>query len=306
MDEKTPFLAGVQQELFFLPEAARHLSASGATDPDQARTLLEAAVREGALGDGHLEGLGVLGADREDADGLPARPDRDAVIRAMAEDCLEQLQHLDLCDEAGRVTPQQLTVAETRAQLRRAVIRNYGVEGRDGEKRSVVSRLYGTFDALEEEDPEQEEDPRSVVNRRGLCLAEFMRLHFWMQGLPPDRAADEPPWRAPYWEFAEEVLETRRQALEGLDAGEGGIEYAALVMADAATEWLLERHPDARNKLAAARSTVLMLCDAGVLAPHGFPGGVQWLRPVDDLGRRQRRGQRRRRRQGLAAEDGGA
>ena len=69
------------------------------------------------------------------------------------------------------MTPQQLTVAETRAQLRRAVIRNYSVEGRDGEKRSVVSRLYDTFDALEEEGPEQEEDPRSVVNRRGLCLA---------------------------------------------------------------------------------------------------------------------------------------
>ena len=73
----------------------------------------------------------------------------------------------------------------------------------------------------------------------------------------------------------------------------GGIEYAALVMADAATDALLEKHGEARDKLAAARSTVLMLCDAGIIAPHGFPGGVQWLHPVADLKNRPRRRKRR-------------
>ena len=289
--DKTPFLAGVQQELFFLPAAARHLADSGATGPD-AVLMLEAAIEKEALGDGHLEGLGLLGAPEEDDDGYPARPPRRATVRAMAEDCLDQMQHLELFDEAGRITPEQLALIENPAWLRRAVLDKYGVRGRDGRKRFVVALLYNTFEELADQPPEREEEPLSACYRRGLCLAEFMRLHFWMADLT----------EAPsYWEFADEVMAVRRDALDGLDAGEGGIEYAALVMADAAAEWLLRYRKEAEGKIAAARSTVAMLCDAGVLVPHGFPGGLQWLHPAATLKqrpRRERRRQRRARREG--------
>lgn len=289
--DKTPFLAGVQQELFFLPAAARHLADSGATGPD-AVLMLEAAIEKEALGDGHLEGLGLLGAPEEDDDGYPARPPRRATVRAMAEDCLDQMQHLELLDEAGRITPERLALIENPAWLRRAVLEKYGVRGRDGRKRFVVSLLYNTFEELADQPPEREEEPLTACYRRGLCLAEFMRLHFWMAGL------DEAP---AYWAFAEEVMAVRREALDGLDVGEGGIEYAALVMADAAAEWLLRYRKEAEGKIPAARSTVLMLCDAGVLVPHGFPGGLQWLHPAATLKqrpRRERRRQRRARREG--------
>ncbi|MYE59185.1 MAG: hypothetical protein F4X35_06360 [Alphaproteobacteria bacterium] len=291
--DKTPFLAGVQQELFFLPAAARYLEESAATGPN-ALAMLEAAIEKEALGDGHLEGLGLLGAPAEDDDGYPARPSRRATVRAMAEDCLDQMRHLELFDEAGRITRERLALIGNRAWLRRAVLEKYGVRGRDGRKRFVVPLLYNTFEELADQPPEREEEPLSACHRRGLCLAEFMRLHFWMAAL------DEPP---AYWEFADDVMAVRRQALDGLDAGEGGIEYAALVMADAAAEWLLEHHreDDPEDKITAARSTVLMLCDAGVLVPHGFPGGLQWLHPAASLRqrpRRERRRQRRARREG--------
>ncbi len=284
--DKTPFLAGVQQELFFLPAAARYLEESGATGP-LALDMLEAAIRKEALSDGHLEGLGVLGAPKEDEEGNPGRPDRAATVRAMAEDCLDQMQHLELFDENGRITPEQLRRIEDRAWLQRAVSENYGVRGRDDVKRFVVSQLYNTFEELDDQPPERVNDPLSARFRRGLCLAEFMRLHFWMADLEkhPD-----------YWEFAEEIMAVREAAVEGLDVGEGGIEYAALVMADAAAEWLLENKKEARDKIPAARSTVLMLCDAGVLAPRGFPGSLQWLHPAPDLKRRPRRERRRQRR----------
>ncbi|MCY4429109.1 MAG: hypothetical protein OXC11_01785, partial [Rhodospirillales bacterium] len=117
----------------------------------------------------------------------------------------------------------------------------------------------------------------------------------WMADLEPE--SDERGSRPSYWEFADEVMAVRRAAVDGLDVGAGGIEYAALVMADAAAEWLLENKPGAEGKIPAARSTVLLLCDAGVLAPRGFPGGLQWLHPVADLENRPRRRRRRERRQ---------
>ena len=291
MDDKTPFLAGVQQELFFLPTAARFLAGSRATRRG-VLDMLEVAIRKEALSDGHLEGLGVLRAPREDREGNPARPDRATTVRAMAEDCLEQMEHLELFDENGRITPEQLALIENRAWLRRAVLDKYGVQGRDGKKRSVVSHLYNTFEELDNQPRERVDEPLSARFRRGLCLAEFMRLHFWMADL------DKPH---EYWAFAEEVMPVRENAMVGLDVGEGGIEYAALVMADAAAEWLLEHHKEdePRSKIPAARSTVLMLCDAGVLVPQGFPGGLQWLYPAPDLKKqRPRREKRRRRRTG--------
>ena len=269
--DKTPFLAGVQQELFFLPTAARFLTDSGATGED-ALAMLEAAIRKEALSDAHLVGLGVLKAPRRDEHGHLARPNRDEVVRAMAEDCLDQMQHLGFFDEGERIGPRQLGLIEDRAWLRRAVLENYRVEGRDGVGRSVAGQLNHAFETLGREPPEREDDPQTARYRRGLCLAEFMGLHFWMQELELDPG---PPRRhVPRRAFGRLVLRLRREALDGLDAGDGGIEYAATVMADAATDWLLATYPEARDKLAAGRSTVLMLCDARVLAPHGFPGGV--------------------------------
>ena len=290
--DKTPFLAGVQQELFFLPAAARRLAESGATGPRVLETL-ESAIRMEALSDGHLEGLGVLKAPRRDDDGHPARPERDEVVRAMAEDCLDQMRHLGIADEEGRIAPERLPLVEDRAWLCHAVMENYNVTDGNGVSRNVVGQLNNAFETLENEPPEREEEPLSAAYRRGLCLAEFMRLHFWMADLKPERGERGP--RPPRWEFGDLILGEREEALKGLDVGSGGIEYAALVMADAATDKLLGEHAEARGKLAAARSTVLMLCDAGIIVPRGFPGGVQWLHPVADLSNRPRRKKRRER-----------
>ena len=294
--DKRPFLAGVQQELFFLPAAARRLAESGATGRD-AIDILESAIRAAALSDVHLEGLGLLGAPRRDDDGNPLRPERDATLHAMAEDCLDQMQQLGIVDEDGRVAPEQLPLVEDRARLCHAVLENYTVTGRDGTSRNVIGQLNNAFETLGTEPPEQEDDPASAAYRRGLCLAEFMRLHFWMAGLDPKR--DDGPPRPSRWAFGDLILAEREAALDGLDAGEGGLEYAALVMADAATDALLRHHreDDPKSKLVAARSTVLMLCDAGIIVPRGFPGGVQWLYPVADLKSRPRR----RKRQGPLA-----
>ncbi len=292
--DKTPFLAGVQQELFFLPAAARYLADSGAIGSN-AIDMLEAAIEKEALDDGHLEGLGLLETPAEDDDGYPARPPRHATVRAMAEDCLDQMQHLELFDDSGRIAPEQLALIENRTWLRRAVLEKYRIAGKDDVRRGVVGQLNNTFEELENRPPEQDEDPHSVKYRRGLCLAEFMRLHFWMADLEPEPGERGP--RPSSREFFDEVMAVREDAVDGLDVGEGGIEYAALVMADAAAEWLLENKKEAEDKIPAARSTVLMLCDAGIIVPRGFPGGLQWLHPVADLKNRPRRRRRRERRQ---------
>ncbi len=290
--DKTPFLAGMQQELFFLPAAARQLAESGATGPD-ALNRLESAMRMEALSDAHLEGLGLLGARRRDDDGNPLRPERGTTLRAMAEDCLDQMQQLGIADEEGRIAPEQLPLVEDQAWLCEAVLKNYTVTGRDGTARNVVGQLNNVFQTLANEPPEQEDEPLSAAYRRGLCLAEFMRLHFWMADLGPRPGRMRA--RPSRWAFGDVILAEREAALYGLDVGEGGIEFAALVMADAATDALLEHHErdNPKSKLAAARSTVLMLCDAGIIVPRGFPGGVQWLYPVADLESRPRRKKRK-------------
>ncbi|MCY4503841.1 MAG: hypothetical protein OXE57_20105 [Alphaproteobacteria bacterium] len=95
-------------------------------------------------------------------------------------------------------------------------------------------------------------------------------------------------------------MKTRKKALKDPAAGEGGIEYAALVMADGAAEWLEDAYgEEAWAKIAAARSSALMLCNARVLYPVGLPGGLQWLFPVNEWRpgrkRRKRRKSRKRR-----------
>ena len=91
-------------------------------------------TRRCRLGHGHLEGLGLLGASEEDDDGDPPMPPRHVTVRAMAEDCLDQRQHLELFNETGRITPEQLALIENPARLRRAVLEKYGIRGRDGRK----------------------------------------------------------------------------------------------------------------------------------------------------------------------------
>ena len=280
-----PFLTGVQQELFFLPAAARHLADSGATGPDIV-PVLEAAVRQYGLSDGHLEGLGALGAPKVDEEGYPARPDRAVTLRAMAEDCLYQMQHLELFDKHGRITRRRLRNIEDRAWLCRKVLRNYRITGQGGTERSVVGQLNHACETLDEQYPEQEDNPLSVVYRRGLSPPEFMWLHLWMEDLPEKR-------RPPREEFAEEVLNMREEALKRADLSEGGNEYAAIMMTNETTRWLLKNHKRSHGMLVAARSTALMLCDARLVVLHGYPGGVQWLRPVADL--KERRHKRNKR-----------
>ncbi len=285
-----PFLTGVQQELFFLPAAARMLAESGATGPDIV-PMLESAIRKYGLSDGHLEGLGALGAPRVDDEGYPARPDRAATLRAMAEDCLYQMQHLQLFDKHGKITRRRLRSIEDREWLCRTVLRNYKVTGEGGTRRSLVGQLNHAFETLDYQPEEREDDPHSAVYRRGLSPPEFIWLHFWMEELPPKR-------RPPIEAFAYEVMDRREEALTRADLSEGGIEYAAIVMTNATTRWLFKKHERARGMLVAARSTALMLCDAGLVVPQGIPGGVQWLRPVADLKeRRRKRTERQRKRE---------
>ena len=283
--KNAPFLTGVQQELFFLPAAARHLVDSGATGPDVIPAL-EAAVRQYGLRDGHLEGMGALGAPKVGAEGYPARPDRAVTRRAMAEDCFYQMQHLELFDENGRITRRRLRNIEDRAWLRRTVLKNYRVAGKGGTRRSIVGQLNHAFETLDEQPPEQEDSRFSVVYRRGLSPPEFMWLHLWMEDLPEKR-------RPPREEFAEEVLNMREEALARAVLSDDGNEYAATVMTNETTRWLLKTHKRARGMLVPARSSALMLCDAGLVVPYGHPGGVQWLRPVADLKERRRKRNKR-------------
>ena len=274
--DKTPFFAGVQQELFFLPVAARALADGGPTG-GFALLELEIAIAKRGLSDEHLDGLGLFRSPEVIAAGLPVSPDeapeRAKTVSEMAMDCLDQLQRLEVADEEGRVTPDSLRNVENREWLRRALRVNYGVAGRDDQQRSVVSHMRRAAEALTgpENGSEHEEDPRSVIYRQAFCLPEFMWLHFWLQELSaPPRWAD----------FGSMLLLNRWTALSRLDRDEDDIEYAGLVMADFMADQLLDQYPQAADKIAAARSSVLMLCDAGAIAPVGYPGELQWLHPV--------------------------
>ena len=274
--DKTPFFAGVQQELFFLPVAAKALADGGASGGFVHREL-RAAIEKRGLSDEHLEGLGLFRSPEDDAAGLPVRPDesppRAKTVSEMAIDCLDQLQQLEVADDEGRVTPDSLRNVENREWLRRRLRMNYGVVGRDDRRRSVVSHMGRAVEALGGPDngSEHEEDPRSVIYRQAFCLPEFMWLHFWLQELSaPPRWAD----------FGSLLMMNRWTALSRLDRDEDDIEYAGLVMADFMADRLLDQYPRAADKVAAARSSVLMLCDAGAIVPVGYPGELQWLHPV--------------------------
>ena len=272
--DKTPFFAGVQQELFFLPVAARVLADSGATGRLAIREL-EIAIAKRGLSDEHLEGLGLFRSPGE-AD-LPARPDEApdyaTTVAEMAGDCLDQLRQLGVVDEEGRVSPDSLRNVENREWLRRALRMNYEVADRNDRRRSVVSHMRRAAEALAgpENARESEDDPRSVIHRQAFCLPEFMWLHFWLQGL------NEPPRRG---DFGAMLLLERQMVRRRLSPDEDDIEYAGLVMADLMADRLLDQYPQAADKIAAARSSVLMLCDAGAILPVGYPGELQWLHPV--------------------------
>ena len=89
--DKTPFFAGVQQELFFLPVAARALADGGATG-GFALLELQIAIAKRGLSDEHLDGLGLFRSPEDVAAGLPVRPDespqRAKTVSEMAIDCL--------------------------------------------------------------------------------------------------------------------------------------------------------------------------------------------------------------------------
>ena len=272
--DKAPFFAGVQQELYFLPFALGALAAR--RDDRSANQVLAARIEEEGLGVEHLEGLGLYGAAAEDEHGNPAIPGRTMMRPKLAEDCLDQLRQLGLVDDEDRVTPAGRDCMRNREALQRALSRNYSVEGEDERRRRVAGRFRHVCGWIRFAGEESEDDIQSVRYRPALCLAEFMRLHFWLLKARPRRRDRPPSARV----FAEDIIENRRTALEGLDVGEGGIEYAAIVMADAAIVRLEEDWPEAAEKIAAARSSAVMLCDAGVLYPVGMPGGLQWLYPV--------------------------
>lgn len=273
------FPAGLQQELYFLPSALEALAA----ERPRGRTsleVLEARIEEEGLSDEHLEGLGLFGAPEEE-DGYPAIADWSKILPRMAEDCLGQLRQLELVDGEDRVTPEGFLCMKRKRALRRVLRSRYSVTGRDGVARAVAGRLRKVRRAIERFGQENEDVPTSVRYRPALCLAEFMRFHFWLSEADA-RTKDREGKRgfpSPS-QFAGALVDDREEDLKGLDAGEGGIEYAALVMADAAADRVEKDHAPNGEQIAAARSSALMLCDAGALVPEGFPGGVQWLLPL--------------------------
>ena len=273
--DKAPFFAGVQQELYFLPLALEALVAAQGAEPDPRHVLADRIDAEG-LGVAHLEGLGLYGTGETDGDGRPLAPDRRKMLPVLADDCLDQLRQLGLVDDRDRVTPEGRACIGNRQVLRDALSENYRVAGGDGQRRRIARRFRRVCGWIREEGEENADDLQSVRYRPALCLAEFMLLHFWL------READAELFGSlSAAQFADELVKNRRSALGGLDAGEGGIEYAALVMADAAADWLERAYgEEAEQKIAAARSSALMLCNARVIRPVGLPGGLQWLRPV--------------------------
>ena len=78
---------------------------AGSEDRRSPFELLAARIEQDGLDVEHLEDLGLFGADEEDEN---AAPFWDAVLPAMAVDCLDQLQQLKLVDGNYRVTPDGL------------------------------------------------------------------------------------------------------------------------------------------------------------------------------------------------------
>ena len=285
------FPAGLQQELYFLPSALDALAA----DRPRGRTsveVLEARIEEEGLGDAHLEGLfGTLAEE----DGYPAIADWSEIRPRMAEDCLDQLRQLKLVDGEDRVTPEGRLCMKRKRALRRAVRSGYSVTGRDGVARAVAGRLRKVRRAIEGFGKEREDVPKSACYRPALCLAEFMRFHFWLSEADARKKDEEGRKAVPRpRDFAETIVDEREEDLAGLDIDEGGLEYAALVMADAAADRVEKDWSPNGEQIAAAKSSALMLCDAGVLVPEGFPGGVQWLFPLET----RKTGKRKTKREG--------
>lgn len=191
------------------------------------------------------------------------------------------------------MTPRGRDCIGDRRVLREALSEGYRIAGEDGTRRRVDGAFRRVCGWIRDAGRERRKKPKSVRYRPALCLAEFMLLNFWLRETDTGTFASLSETRSAA-EFARRIVKTRRRALKGLDVGEGGIEYAALVMADAAADWLEKAHgEEAREKIAAARSSALMLCNAGVINPVGLPGGLQWLYPV----RERRPGGKRRKRQ---------
>ena len=271
--DKAPFFAGVQQELYFLPLALEALAAARDREP---HAVLADRIDAEGLGVAHLEGLGLYGTEEADRDGNPLVPDRRMMLPKLADDCFDQLRQLEFVDDEGRVTPKGRDCMGDRQVLRDALSESYRIEGEDGQRRRVARRFRRVCGWIREAGRERRKKPRSVRYRPALCLAEFMLLNFWLREVNAEEFLSRSAAQ-----FAGELVKNRRRALKGLDVGGGGIEYAALVMADAAADWLEKAYgEEAGEKIAAARSSALMLCNAGVIHPVGLPGGLQWLYPV--------------------------
>ena len=279
--DKRPFLAGIQQELYFLPSALQALAANS-DDRRSPFELLAARIEEDGLDAEHLAGLGLFGAPEEDEHGDPVVPPWGSVVQTMAVECIDQLQFLKLVDNDYRVTQAGLRCMKDDKALRRAVRQHYVIEGNDRVKRPVVGQLTKVFAAFTALGTEREDDPFSVIYRPALCLAEFMKLHFWMQALEK-RSGGRP--------FARMLMNERRLDLQGMGVVEDDdIEWAAHCVANGAGRRLEAQYGEkAEQRIAAVTSTALMLCDAGYLGLDGFPGELQWLRPADlkVLARRQ-------------------
>ena len=290
---KAPFFAGVQQDLYFLPLALKALAAAGG-DGRSPYEVVDDAIRNEGLGIEHLEGLGLFGTDVEDENGFPVLPAQSAVLPAMAEDCLDQLLQLGFVDDGNRVTPKGHDCIGDRKVLREALPENYRIAGVDGEERRVDGAFRRVCGWIRDAGEERRDKPESARYRPALCLAEFMRLNFWLSGVHGKEDFQSRSARR----FAKGIVATRRKALKNLAAGEGGIEYAALVMADGAAEWLEDTYgEEAWAKIAAARSSALTLCNARVLYPVGLPGGLQWLRPVNEWRPGRKSSERRKRKE---------
>ena len=204
----------------------------------------------------------------------------------MAIECLDQLRQLKLIDEDDRVTPDGLRCMRDIGPLQRAVRHHYRIEGADRVERPVVGQLTNVFVAFTMLGTERKDDPFSVVYRPALCLAEFMRFHFWMQARERRPGARQ---------FAAMLVEERRQDLQGRDVENDDIGWAAFCVAGGAGRRLekLYGETEIKRRITAVKSTALMLFHAGFLTFDGFPGALQWLRPADKKVLSRRQGQLR-------------
>ena len=112
-----------------------------------------------------------------------------------------------------------------------------------------------------------------------------------LQACLPPAVSRELLWSSLKWQSASFIDDRLRDS-------ESDLLYAIRRTADGAAAWLEKVYgEDAWERIAAARSSALMLCNAGVIYPVGLPGALQWLHPVTEWRPGRKHGKRGKKRE---------